>query len=145
MDTDDYLARCLVCIDLSMVRARVVAYPGRWPACRYREIQDPPRRYGLIDIPVLLDLLGLNNLAELQRTPAQRVEEALRAEQPQREGYCSESLMDGAKAQLGIGARYREVDQEGDMPRLKEPASAYRAHLGSETATLSDENTGFPD
>ena len=152
VETDDYLARCLVYIDLNMVRAGVVAHPAQWPACGYREIQNPPKRYGLIDIPVLIDLLGLRNLAQLQRTRAQWVEEALKAKDQQREGHWSESLavgnqafVEGVKAQLGVGARYREVDQEDDIHRLKEPAIAYSAHFGPEIGTLSDENAVFLD
>ena len=48
--TGEYLLRCLVYIDLNMVRAGVVDHPRLWPFCGYHEIQDPPRRYRVIYI-----------------------------------------------------------------------------------------------
>jgi putative transposase len=150
VDTEDYLARCLVYIDLNMVRAGVVSHPAQWHACGYREIQDPPRRYRITDVPVLMDLLGIRDLPNLQRTRRQWVEEALQTDRKQREGHWSESLavgnrafVEGVKARLGIAARSREVCQENEACRLKETALAYRAHLGPKTVTLSDENTSI--
>ena len=32
VDSDKYLARCMVYIDLNMVRAGVVSHPGEWPS-----------------------------------------------------------------------------------------------------------------
>ena len=55
---DAHLARCLVYIDLNMVRAGVVQHPGDWPHSGYREIQTPPERYRLIDMERLALLLG---------------------------------------------------------------------------------------
>ena len=50
VDTDEHLHRCLVYIDLNMVRAGVVGHPCDWPHGGYREIQSPPERYSLIDL-----------------------------------------------------------------------------------------------
>ena len=131
VDTEDYLARCLVYIDLNMVRAGVVSHPAQWPACGYREIQHPPKRYGIIDVAVLMDLLGIGDLQELQRTCAQWVEEALRADLQQRVDHWSESLavgnqafVEGVRAQLGIDGPYREACQDVEALRPKEPVSA---------------------
>jgi putative transposase len=147
VDTEAYFARCLVYIDLNMVRAGVVTHPAQWSACGYREVQDPPKRYGIIDLPVLMDLLGLSDLAQLQRTRAQWVEEALQTNIHRREAHWSESLavggqtfVEGVKARLGIGARYREIRQEGQVYRLKEPAIVYGIHFEPQTDTLSDES-----
>lgn len=37
--TEEYLARCIVYIDLNMVRARVVSHPRDWGEAGYHEIQ----------------------------------------------------------------------------------------------------------
>ena len=87
----------LVYIDLNMVRAGVVAHPVQWSACGYREVQNPPKRYGIIALPVLMELLGSSDLAQLQRTRTQWVEEAL-WEIQQRESRWSESLAVGDQA-----------------------------------------------
>ena len=133
-----------------MVRAGVVSHPAQWSACGYREIQDPPKRYGINDLPVLMDLLGFSDLRQLQRTHAQWVEEALQANLQRREGYWSESLAVGShvfvqdvKAQLGIGGRYREVVQDSEAYRLMEPSIAYNTDFDPEMVTLSTEKTVF--
>jgi putative transposase len=53
MDADDYLARCLIYIDMNIVRAGVVTHPGKWKHSAYHEIQSPPKRYRIIDRIVL--------------------------------------------------------------------------------------------
>jgi putative transposase len=50
----EHLHRCLVYIDLNIVRARVVAHPRDWGQSGYREIQNPPKRYGIIDLRELI-------------------------------------------------------------------------------------------
>ena len=44
IQTGDHLIRCLVYIDLNMVRAGVVSHPSHWQASGYIEIQAPPMR-----------------------------------------------------------------------------------------------------
>jgi putative transposase len=54
----EHLLRCVVYIDLNMVRAGVVAHPGEWAHGGYREIQAPRRRCVLIDYQALGHLAG---------------------------------------------------------------------------------------
>ena len=58
VEGNDHLIRCLVYIDLNMVRAGVVKHPAEWEICGYNEIQNPPDRYGVIDRLVLHKLFG---------------------------------------------------------------------------------------
>ena len=48
IDVDEHLHRCVVYIDLNMVRAGVVRHPSQWLHSSYREIQNPPKRYGTL-------------------------------------------------------------------------------------------------
>ena len=41
VESGDHLSKCLVYIDLNMVRAGVVEHPSEWPFCGYNEIQEP--------------------------------------------------------------------------------------------------------
>ncbi|MGD9066430.1 MAG: transposase, partial [Desulfobacterales bacterium] len=41
IETGEHLLRCLVYIDLNMVRAGVVDHPSQWPHGGYNEIQAP--------------------------------------------------------------------------------------------------------
>src|SRR3990172_10267337 len=97
VDTEEYLARCLVYIDLNMVRAGVVQHPGDWDAGGYREIQSPPQRYAIIDLPALTELLWMKGVEQLQTAYAQWVAEALRSGRAQREPMWSESVAVGCR------------------------------------------------
>ena len=50
VQTGDHLIRCLVYIDLNMVRAGAVSHPSRWQASGYLEIQTPPMRKRIINV-----------------------------------------------------------------------------------------------
>jgi len=50
IEADEHLHRCLVYIDLNMVRAGVLNHPIRWKHGGYREIQERPERYTVIDV-----------------------------------------------------------------------------------------------
>src|SRR6056297_1182340 len=63
--TDDHLIKCLVYIDLNMVRAEVVRHPSEWAYGGYAEIQAPKQRYSIIDQCALANLLGLQEDAQL--------------------------------------------------------------------------------
>ena len=56
--TDDHLLKCLVYIDLNMVRAGVVKHPLDWGFGGLKEIFNPPQRYKLIDRKSLLEKCG---------------------------------------------------------------------------------------
>ena len=55
---DEHLQRCLVYIDLKMVRAGVVEHPAEWEHSGYCEIQEPLERYAVIDVRGLSALCG---------------------------------------------------------------------------------------
>ena len=44
IEKGEHLLRCVVYIDLNMVRTGMVAHPQQWPHCGYREIGDKPGR-----------------------------------------------------------------------------------------------------
>ena len=62
VETGEHLFRCLLYIDLNMVRAGVVGHPGQWPHGGYNEIQRPRRKNILIDYEILCHLSGFNKL-----------------------------------------------------------------------------------
>ena len=84
VDTEDYLARRMVYIDLNMVRTGVVSYPEDWCWSGYHEIQKPPQRYAVIDIDALLELFGVNRYEQYQQFHQGWIEGALKTEDKQR-------------------------------------------------------------
>jgi putative transposase len=150
VDTEEYLARCMAYIDLNMVRAGAVKHPGEWPNGGYREIQDPPARYAVIDRGALLDVLGFRDLGQLQQACREWVEEALRSPHQIRNGLWSESLavgqpefVESIQAALGVRGVHRESVETENAQMLKEPAVAYEGFFGSRMARLTGDNTVF--
>jgi putative transposase len=75
--SDEHFLRCLVYIDMNMVRAGVVQHPDEWADGGYREIQQPPKRYRIINIPTLIELGGFNYIATMQQQLRQWLNEEL--------------------------------------------------------------------
>jgi putative transposase len=143
VDTDAYLARCLVYIDLNMVRAGAVRHPGEWDTGGYREIQSPRRRYAIVDLPALIDLLGMNSLGQLQAAHADWIAQALQTGTKARDPLWSESLAVGGEdyvqnvqRALGVKARYRDVSTASGAHVLREPDGAYAVYFGPENGDL---------
>jgi len=77
IESGQYLVRCLVYIDLNMVRNGVVTHPSAWPHGGYNEIQRPPDRYALIDREQLLACSGLRSDENLRMTHQQWIADAI--------------------------------------------------------------------
>ena len=147
IETDEHLVRCLVYMDLNMVRAGVVKHPADWPYGGYREIQHPPDRYAKIDVDALVQLCGVPNAGALRISHRQWVEEGLKTRSEKREACWTESVAVGKEQFLrniqeqlgerGKGRRLRE--REGGF-EIREPAAAYHSPLKGEKGVLRPEN-----
>jgi REP element-mobilizing transposase RayT len=147
IEADEHLHRCLVYIDLNMVRAGVVRHPAEWAQGGYRQIQDPPERYAVIELADLSDLCGFTKVVDFQRAHRQWVEEALAREPVKRDERWSEAIAVGSpafvekvKRELGMKARHRDVDEADGTCVLREPRGAYAGTLGTENSALRSEN-----
>ena len=138
VDSETYLSHCLAYIDLNMVRAGVVNHPGKWDVCGYREIQNPPKRYAIIDRQKLAELLGFQNELKLRGSHAEWIEDMLSSEglRLKRESKWTESLAVGhrsfvedIKTQLGVKGRYRDIEKDNSAHIVNEPAISYTTHL----------------
>ena len=146
VESGAHLARCLVYIDLNMVRAGVVRHPAQWPAGGYHEIQAAPRRYWIVDRAALAQLLGLASVSQLPQVHAEWVETARRNSEPRRQPEWTESLAVGSRAfaervrsELGERARDREVGPGDEAFVLREPATSYRASFAGENSQIRSE------
>ena len=142
-----HLHRCLVYIDLNMVRAGAVRHPSEWKHGGYGEIQNPPERYRLIDLSALSSLCGFGNVEEFQLGHRQWVEVALRAGATARDDRWSESIAVGGerfieqvKIELGSAAGRRQITAEDMTYTIRESSSSYGHHLGGKNNALSQNN-----
>ncbi len=150
IEADEHLLSCLVYIDLNMVRAGVVTHPCDWKDSGYREIQNPPKRYGIIDRRELSSLCGFSEIAEFQQPHRRWVDDSLTRERMARDARWSEaiavgnlSLVEKLKSELGFKAAHREVIEEGYTYALRERSEAYGANFTGKSEALSSENTRF--
>lgn len=80
VQTGKHLIRCLVYIDLNMVRAGVVSHPSDWKHCGFHEIQQPPERYRIINRDRLRDLCAIDSTRSLAELHDQWISSALGSE-----------------------------------------------------------------
>lgn len=150
IETDTHLHRCLVYIDLNMVRAGVVAHPADWRHGGYGEIQAPPSRYAIIALAVLARLCGFDDVEAFQTAHQQWVQEALNFEPPRRDQRWSAAIAVGSAAfvnrvrrELGLSALHRTISASDDLTVLRQPSAAYSGDFTPENDSLSLENA-FP-
>ena len=152
VDTDAYLARCMVYIDLNMVRAGVVKHPKDWRWSGYYELYNPKQRYAVLNNEALLKIFAVDSIERLKHEHQQWVHTELQSEQSQRDAMWSDSLAAGSQpfvekvqAALSVNAQNRKVQlEEGTgVYTLKENDAAYTAHFDSKMSCLSVKNTYF--
>ena len=149
VDADEYLARCLVYIDLNMVRAGVVSQAEQWPESGYRELQSPPQRYRIVDESKLMALLAIPDREQFRQTrcrwlDAALVGKALVDKASQREAGWSDSLAVGSerfiadfKTRHGVNAIHRSIS--GDVVEgyeLRESKVSYSPAFGVKMGPL---------
>lgn len=152
IERDDHLFRCIVYLDLNMVRAGVVTHPSDWGFSGYNEIQNPRKRYALINYQRLMQLLNIQTVEELKKSHSGWIEEALRNNSSVRESKWVKSVAVGSKEfvemtkeKLGFQVKGRRVSRSGDNYQLREQQTAYSPLFAHENSSLSDDNTYFLD
>ena len=150
VESGSHLIKCLVYIDLNMVRAGVVQHPSEWPFSGYNEIQKPSQRYSLINRERLMDLLGIKDSDQLSISHRQWIEEVLKEGLNVRETKWTESIAVGNRAfvevtqeKLGIKAKSRKIFGTDEMYELREEQSAYNDIFGPKKGTLRPKNSCF--
>lgn len=149
VDTDEHLVRCLIYIDLNMVRAGVVAHPREWSHGGWHEIVDPPRRYRIIARDRLKQLLGADEKT-LTDSYEHWVENYI-GEGTNREKIWSQAIAAGSadfveriKARLGAKARHRRIHRDNSaLYALQDPVAAYNADFDGKIGALRYGNRLF--
>jgi putative transposase len=132
VDSDTHLVRCLVYIDLNMVRAGVVKHPIDWAWSGYYEIQSPPKRYRVIDQQGLMELLNIGHYQQLRQLHNGWMESMLDSPDHARDPIWSNSIavgsreyVNGIKVALGISGQYKQITEADGSWVLREPLMPY--------------------
>jgi putative transposase len=146
--TDDHLIRCMVYIDLNMVRAGVVKHPKDWPFSGYRYILAPPRRYRLTDNKKLMELMNIRKIDRFRETYRNWVDSAIMQGDIKRQPQWTESIAVGDKVyvekvkdQMGYKAIGRRVIETRDSFVLKEMQHSYQSISARAIRVLQENNT----
>ena len=133
IQTEQHLFRCLVYIDLNMVRAGVISHPSEWKFGGYNEIQKPPRKCVIIAYGKLAELAGFSMYDSFQKCHYEYVTELLQND-VFRQSWWSESIavgdesfVDNIKQHLGLRAKGRKVKEIGEGFQQRENDGAYIA------------------
>ena len=148
IETNEHLFKCLVYINLNMVRAGVVKHPCDWAHGGYNEIQHPPKRYRILDINELTKLCGLSSTSDLQELHQTWLKEELMYDPLKREekwtgsiAVGSESFIDSIKISLGIKATHKQIIEDEDGYVIKEGKFPYKLDLAGKMVALRIDNT----
>ncbi len=149
VESGEHLIRCIVYIDLNMVRAGVVKHPSQWAWSGYNEIQKPRRKTVLINYDQLAELAGFDTFEKLQIAHMGWINETLSHGRGSRERQWTESVAVGSekfikvtKAQLGYQARGRKSHRAGDdIYQLRETPSSHIPHFEAEKSDIDLTNT----
>jgi putative transposase len=140
VQTGEHLARCVVYVDLNMVRAGVVPHPAEWEVGGYHEIQRERERYRIVDRVALAEALGVE-LPELAEVHRDWVERALRQAGRGREERWTEAIAVGSRGfveqvqrELGGRGQYRVIEQACQDYVLRESSEPYGLNSAAETA-----------
>ena len=150
IESGDHLWKCLVYVDLNMVRAGVVDHPAKWKWGGYNEIQYPKARYRIIDYNLLQRLLNVDNYEEFAKTHKQWVESKLANKQFRQEQFTrsvavgSEAFIFGVQKALGIRAKGRNMTSAPDGAyQLRESIFKYgRSFSGLEATYITNHDGG---
>ena len=153
VEQNEHLIRCLVYIDLNMVRAGVVSHPSELEMSGFNEIQNPPERYGVIDMSALRNFCGFPDHGQFAEQHQQWIQEAISNGKCQHESCWTESIAVGGidfvketKSRLGIMGMGRRIEeQEAGRCVLREEFEHYSTVFDPENGRLSLNNSYFWD
>ncbi len=121
IESDDHLMQCMMYISMNMVRAGVIQHPIQWKDSGFYEIQNPRKRYTIIDYPSLLKSLNINSINQLQLIQNEWITDKTRKHFLERDGKWTEAIAVGnppfleeVKQQLDVKARARSIHKSGE-------------------------------
>jgi len=131
-----HLERCMLYIDMNMVRAGAVRHPEDWSASGYHEMQHPRRRGGRIDGARVCELFGFDTLGQLQHARRERVAACIATGSDTRDPVWTESVAVGSLDHTLMMRRALALSNPGREPRaeavgwsLREERACYEVAL----------------
>lgn len=135
-----HLARCMLYIDMNMVRAGAVAHPEAWTASGYYEMQHPRLRGARLDMARIRELFDFDSPRRMQQARREQVEARIASGLDVRDPVWTESVAVGSldytlrmRRALAYSNPGREPRPEAEGWSLREEGARYAVTL-AETA-----------
>jgi len=147
VETGEHLLRCLVYIDLNMVRAGVVSHPSEWVFGGYNEIQSPRRKCVLINHEKLVTLAGYDFYDSFRESHKKWVNESLAngsiRDRQWTRGVAvgKKQFVEKIKTELGSKALGRQIREASGGYELRERMVSYMTDFDSKKVNIGLENT----
>ncbi len=116
IESGKHLIRCMLYIDLNMVRAGVAKTPEDWAFCGYNEIFSNRQRYRLINMEKLTESLNFQSIETLRVNYRIWIEDTIASDSTKHEKIWTECVavgskdyVDEIKSKLGSRARHRTI------------------------------------
>ncbi len=147
-ETGEHLQKCIVYIDLNMVRTGTVNHPSQWLWCGYNEIQKPGRKNILTDYEKLMELAGFDSFDIFKAAHRKWVDYSLANCECRRESQWTESIATGSNtfvkkimSRLGAQARGRKIIESEESFQICEEVEPYNAIFDAEKCDIAQKNT----
>lgn len=134
VQTNEHLARCMVYIDLNMVRAGEVTHPDQWECSGYHETKNPRHRAGRLDHGSICRLLKFDSMKQFIEQRDQWITDKLDAADLKRQSYWTESVAVGdleyalkMKRALAYSNPGRRARRESGCFAVRESSAMYFA------------------
>jgi len=147
IESGEHLIRCLIYIDLNMVRAGIVRHPSEWEFSGYNEIQRPRRKCILISHETLFKLAGFPDYESFRKAHLEWVCAEIEKGENRRQPCWTESIAVGSDrfveniqdrlATRAGGRRKRPLDHGFE---LRERPLPYNAVFNPENRDIETNN-----
>jgi len=143
IETGEHLLRCLVYVDLNMVRAGMVLHPSEWPHAGYNEIQRPKRKNVIVAYDRLRQLAGFNDYDAFATAHRQWIQSSMGFNDLKRDSRWTQSIAVGdsqfterIKNIMGAMAKGRSIRPNSDGFELRESQTAYNSIIEPENRDI---------
>ena len=147
IESGEHLRRCLVYVDLNMVRAGMVSHPEEWAHGGYHEIQGKRRRNTVLALDALAEVAEIGSSESLAKAHREWIEDALISDAQKRDDAWTKSIAVGSRdfvlrtrTILGSQGKGREIVDTGEAFVLRETENTYEADFNPENRAIASEN-----
>jgi REP element-mobilizing transposase RayT len=133
---DEHLMKCMVYIDMNMVRAGAVNHPSQWKQTGFNEILQNKKRYTLIDKDALKNFFNFKDINSFQSYYNDLINYAIEKNDFKKKAFWADSIavgnnefIENFKNNLGILSKRKKIETTKDISYIKETENDFRTNI----------------